>query len=217
MRKKFRPWFLVDLLLVHIAVAVWGIWQNAELFALCFMFLYASILCTSAYGLEYSSHKYVNSKFTDTEILVRYDKKVTNRIPYEKIEGVLVCAAMKHPGRGSPIPLYDEDKRPIAALMLYESDTSFIYGLSPNCGSVVDGACGESNVLYNRPFDRDGFEKLVEKTDVRIHITEQIFLLYPRYFEFCLDRLLIVCNPDGETKRLWYWEYEKYKNSKTER
>lgn len=180
----------------------------------CFVFLYTSILATTVYGLEYCERKYLNSRFTDAEILVRYGQKITNRIPYEKIEGIVVCAAQKYVGKGGYVPLLDEDKRPIAALMLYDSDTSFIYGLSSECRKGVNGACGESNVLYNRLFDRDGFEKLVEKTSIRIHITEQIFLLYRSYFDRCLDRLLIVCKADGETKRLWYYEYEKYEIQK---
>ena len=206
-RKKFRPWFVIDFVLINISVALWLITESVDLFMVCFAFLYTSILCTTVYGLEYCD-KYLNSKFTDSEILVRYDKKVKSRIPYGHIEGILVCAAKRLPARGGPVPLFNEDKRPIAALVLYASDTSFIYGLSPDCGAVVDGACGEANVLYNRPFDRDGFEKLVEKTDIRVHVTEQIFLTYRRYFDFCLDRLLIITEVDGDIKRLWYWEYE---------
>lgn len=154
-------------------------------------------------------------RFEDTAILNCLGKLVLKRIPYEKVLGATIQYAM-NPYK---YPYLDPENKERAVLTLYQSDVSFLFDIKSNSGIGWYGG-GLNALCYDLSYEKH-LRILLDKTPIKVYITEQMLTLhydllsdilqaYPdRFFVAYLDKLV------QEEKRAPYAEYLRYKKEST--
>ena len=171
----------IALILVGIAFFTSDTFTSYILLLAGLFILFAFIL--TAYWYTASSF---HIDYNDTGIVKRWGKITYKRIPYSRIKGAsLECAVTYR----YDIPYRDEQRREKAALILYESDISFLSSVSSRSCYPVHFSV-RFNSLCSDFLDVECLKKALEKTNAKIYITEQILYLHKEI----LDELL-KCHP----------------------
>ena len=193
MRRSVKRFFLINgivLLLSSLCIllAFFGSRSTLELVVtLCCISLFSSLFLT----LMYCISDLFNCLFADNEIKVRWANLTYKRIPYSKIEGITVEGAV---GYRYKIPFRDKSKKQKAALVLYESNVSFLEDIKSNSEctkpfpSLVNALCGSF-------LEEKDLQILLDKTTLPIYVTEQMLTLHQEKLKKILssspDRFII--------------------------
>lgn len=159
----------IALILVGIAFFI-GLQFSSDLLLLAGM----SFCCACIVTLFWCVTSSFNVHYDNSEILKKWGKITYKRIPYSKIEGASLECAVCHRYN---IPFRDQDKKEKAALVIYQSNISFVSCVCSNsCYPMRSNA--RMNVLCSDFFNMESVQALLDKTCVDIYITEQMLLLY---------------------------------------
>lgn len=108
-------------------------------------------------------------------------------IPYDSIKGLAVMGAAPR-GRYSE-PIRDSQGKQKAAIGLYNTDTAFLQSMYPNnfirvdCEDAVQSGCEWGCLL-----EEMDMMKLLEKTKLPLHITEEMLLLHEEEMSLLIRR-----------------------------
>ena len=132
-------------------------------------------------------------------------------IEYEKIKCITISAAVNSTRYGST-PIKDKNKKQKAWMSLCSSD-SYGINLRPNAWS---GVFGYKRGIYQGFLKFEELKKLLEVTDIRVYITEEMFFLYKKelwnMFVPYGNRVIISCRYDNYSgyKQLFFYELPQY-------
>ncbi len=125
-------------------------------------------------------------------------------IPYDSIKGLAIMGAVSRGRYAAPIT--DSLGRQKAAIGLYSSDTVFLQGMHPNNYIRVD--CRDaiiSGCEWGCLFEETDVLKILEKTRLPLHITEEMLLLHKSEMQLLLNRYphqIMVASVIGESDRM---------------
>lgn len=157
----------------------------------------------------------INYKFNETDIQKCSGRRVIKTIAYDQIKCIAVEWALYSSGRYREI-VKDIDGRQKAALILFRvKEPSFWYGLGRHSCSVIHTENKEQ--LCSIVLDEMNIEKVLLKTDLEIHIVDNIVnehfeMLQPFLLKYPKRFIVILCNEKGNCqRRLAYDEYLEIK------